>query len=233
MKLFDNITDTEFREVAETLRNLPKIKAGANFEKKLKLKIAEYNSIRLKKREKNLNRLFKLAPATLAACIVGLILLFINGSNDMENLLFSEPDKLSAFYSADPLKIHNGEYLIKPEDITNSDVVIEKPENSPKAKTEKEYLRRAKTETSSATEFAIGTTDNTGHKKRSETPLAFSNKGENVDESLKERPKNRAGGVYRGERTVNFQGFELYRNDIDLVQLRGKMDSIRDIKSRK
>lgn len=224
-----NIEDEQFKEVIESLKQLPRVDAPPDFEMNLKRRI---NNLKYAEKEKKgflYYFSFKrplLPAAALTACAVVAFLL-ISQQPETENPFIKVPPQRSAPTARSEKNNNNLKgHLIDPGSISSTDVVIKK--QAPRSSSSK-AASQGNINLQQPRNGEQGQIASNQRPSRRFRDLDFSGFGSDLDKNLRAKPDPNGGQDYGNPgANVNFGGFNLVPgpdNELDL--LRARMDSLK------
>lgn len=237
IKSYNNEDDQKFKNVISSLRGLPRIAAPEDFEADLKRRINLLESSPEKIKKKTPERWSVIASLPLAkilypaAIMVTAVLLFfllpINTADIQQNQIARraadsqqviKEDPAAAARSAEALKEHS-----ERQELTDA-----KPSGTsrPLSATGAQASARS---TASAEKNNSGEFASSEQLKKRIREFRFMGRENDVDQSLQAKPQSYGPGYQDGTQNVNFQGFDIIRDENPVLDeiLRSRMDSMR------
>lgn len=222
-----NIDDEQFKEVIESLKQLPQVNAPVNFEMNLRRKL---NNLQNQKKEKkgffyyfNLKR--PLIPAAAAVVCAIVVFIFISRQPEVEKPFMQTPSPSTQVQNEANKSLQRKSIQKDPANITSSDVTTRKGSSRNKQPSTKHETVNPQS-IREADQIASGE-----RGVRRLRDLDFGGFGSNLDKSLRAKPDPNGGEEYGNPGSnVNFGGFNLVPGpDREMDLLRARMDSLKRI----
>ncbi|MGE5362918.1 MAG: hypothetical protein ACM3SM_02225 [Bacteroidota bacterium] len=237
IKSYNNEDDQKFKNVISSLRGLPRIAAPEDFEADLKRRINLLESSPEKMKKKSPERWSVFASLPLAkilypaAIMITAVLLFfllpINTADDQQNQIARRAADSQQVIKEDPGAAARRTEILK-EHSASRELTAEKPSGSsrllPETGLQASPGRAAAAEKDNKAEFA-----SSEQLKKRIREFRFMGRENDVDQSLQAKPQTYGSGYQDGTQNVNFQGFDIIRDENPVLDeiLRSRMDSMR------